>query len=178
MSKQNSVLARPHATQFAALALMGLISAPAAHGRTADPARGENVVWTASVRADGVEPASRLTLTLNAQVANGWHVYALKQLPDGPTPLRVVLDPNSVATANGEPSGSTPTKTHDPSFNLDTQFYSHAFSVMVPVRIAAHPAAGHQAIPVSIRFQTCNGQICQPPKTVHVSAAVTVLAAK
>jgi hypothetical protein len=27
---------------------------------------------------------------------------------------------------------------------------------------------------VSVRFQTCNGRICQPPRTVHLSATVNL----
>ena len=37
-------------------------------------------------------------------------------------------------------------------------------------------AAGPQQIPISVRFQTCNGHICQPPKTVKLSVPVTVRA--
>jgi DsbC/DsbD-like thiol-disulfide interchange protein len=140
-------------------------------------ARAETDSWTAQVVPGGVaRPAGRLTLTLRAQVQDGWHVYALKQLPDGPTPLVVALEPNKVATANGTPVGSPPSKIHDPAFGLDTEFYSRAFTVSLPLRVAAQPAAGRQQIPVRVRFQTCNGQICQPPKTVHLTASLAVAA--
>jgi hypothetical protein len=46
--------------------------------------------------------------------------------------------------------------------------------VTLPLQLAAHAAGGSQQIPVSVRFQTCNDRICQPPKTVHLSAAVSV----
>ena len=47
-------------------------------------------------------------------------------------------------------------------------------ALKTPVRIAPKAAAGRQLIPVSVRFQTCNGQICHPPKTVRLSIPVTV----
>jgi hypothetical protein len=159
------------------LALLGLTLHGAASAQTADPARGDTVTWTlSSPGADAVKPGSRLALTLHGAVLDGWHVYSLKQLPEGPTPLRVTLDPSEVAAADGAPAGSAPSKTHDPAFDLDTQFYAHAFTVTVPVRIGSHLAAGRQLIPVSVRFQTCNGQICQPPKTVRLSAPINVRA--
>ncbi|HZQ41096.1 MAG TPA: protein-disulfide reductase DsbD N-terminal domain-containing protein [Rhizomicrobium sp.] len=145
-------------------ALVGALSF-AASATAEDVARGETVTWTASVAPDA-------KLNLHAQVKDGWHVYALKQLPGGPTPLLVMVDPNGVATANGQAVGSRPTKIHDPDFNLDTEYYTRAFTVTLPLRLAAPAGKGQRQIPVSVRFQTCNGQICQPPKLVHLAASL------
>jgi hypothetical protein len=144
------------------LSLQGALAQPSA-------AQGDTVTWT--VQSSDVAKNGKATLTLNGAVREGWHVYSLKQLPDGPTPLLVMLDANDVAKADGAPAGSAPTKIHDPAFGLDTQFYESAFSLKVPVRLGAH-AAGQQSVPLSVRFQTCNGRVCQPPKTVHLSASI------
>ena len=158
---------------LAGIALLGLAAPTLA--QTADPAAAQTVNWT--VTADPVEAVKqggRITLTLHGEVADGWHVYSLKQLPNGPTPLRVTLDQNDVAVASGAPVGSPATKIHDPGFNLDTQFYSHAFTVALPLQVSAQSASGPQLIPVSVRFQTCNDRVCQPPKTVHLTAAISI----
>src|SRR5215469_1539801 len=140
-----------------AFALLALALPGSALGQTADEARRETVSWTSSVQPEkAAKPASALKLTLHGRVLDGWHVYALKQLPGGPTPLLVTLDPNKVASASGEPAGSPATRIHDPGFNLETQFYSHEFTVTLPVRLSSPLAAGRQTIPVSVRFQTCN----------------------
>jgi thiol:disulfide interchange protein DsbD len=165
-------------TRAGLTALAGLALHGAALAQTPDQAfglGGDTVSWTVQP-ADNVKQGSRLAITLRGAVQEGWHVYALKQLPEGPTPLRVTLDPGAVATADGAPVGSAPSKIHDPAFDLETQFYAKAFTVTVPVRIGSHLAAGKQLIPVNVRFQTCNGRICQPPKTVRLSAPVTVRA--
>ncbi len=155
------------------MALLSLALPVAAPAQTAD----ETVTWTLAAQSpDAVKPGSRVVLNLRGAVLDGWHVYALTQLPGGPTPLRVALDPNEVATADGAPSGSPSTKSHDPSFDLDTQYYSKTFTVTAPVRLGSHLAAGRQSIPVSVRYQTCTAQICHPPKTVHLSATVNVKA--
>lgn len=134
----------------------------------------ETVSWTVSAPSADVRPGSRVTVTLRGEVLEGWHVYGLQQEPDGPTPLRITLDANEVVVADGAPAGSPAIKYHDPSFNLDTQYYTKPFSVTLPVRIASGAPAGPLQIPVSVRFQTCNGPTCRPPKTVHLVAPITV----
>ena len=110
------------------LAAAALLLAQGAQAQSADAARAETVSWTASAGSAGVKPDGAVTVTLNAKVAEGWHVYALKQLPNGPTPLRITVDQNPLAAQAGEPTGSPATKVHDPAFNLDTPLYSKAFT--------------------------------------------------
>jgi len=155
----------------------GLAALALAGAAVAQPSLGPDTVsWSASTPTQGVKPGGRVQVTLRGVVQNGWHVYGLQQLPDGPTPMRVTPDASDIATADGQPIGSPATKLKDPSFNLETQFYEHDFTVTAPVRVGAHAAAGQQQIPISVRFQTCNGRICQPPKTVRLSAPVTIRA--
>jgi Disulphide bond corrector protein DsbC len=156
---------------------LGAIALSLCGGAFAQPSLGpDTVFWSASAPAQSVTPGSRVKVTLRGAVKSGWHVYGFDQLPDGPTPMRVTLDASDTAAADGAPKGSTPTKVQDPSFNLQTQFYASDFTVTAPVRIAPHAAAGQQQIPVSVRFQTCNGGICQPPKTVRLSVPITIRA--
>lgn len=177
--KNTPLLALHKAAGMAVLAaaLHGAASAQTPGQSLAAAARADHVAWSlAGPAGEGVKPGSRVALTLRGDVAAGWHVYAFKQLPLGPTPLVVKLDASEVAKADGAPVGSRPVKTHDPSFDLETQYYAEPFTVTVPVRLGAKLAPGRQQIPVSVSFQTCNGEICQPPKTVRLSATVNVRA--
>ena len=137
-----------------------------------DPARADTVSWTVSP-LDSAKKTGHATLTLHGAVAAGWHVYSLKQLPEGPTPLVASVAANDVVASDGAATGSAPTKFHDPAFGLETQFYTGQFTLTLPVRLKAQGSAS-QTIPVDVRFQTCNGRVCQPPKTVHLSAAVNL----
>lgn len=155
----------------------GLAAFALAGAAVAQPSLGADTVsWSASTPAQAVKPGARVKITLRGAVQPGWHVYGLQQLPEGPTPLRVNLDASSIAAADGQPSGTAPIKQQDPSFNLETQYYERDFTVTAPARIDAKAPAGQQQIPISVRFQTCNGHICQPPKTVKLSVPVTVRA--
>lgn len=136
----------------------------------------ETVSWSVAAPAEDIRPGARVTLTVKGAVLDGWHVYSLKQAPQGPTPLVLGLAANGVAKADGAAGESTPIKIHDAAFGLDTRYFSHDFTLTLPVRLKSGLKAGAQTIPLNVRFQTCNGGICQPPKTVHLSATVNVQA--
>jgi hypothetical protein len=141
-----------------------------------NPTPDQTVQWAATLSATGgVKQGSATTLELSGEILDGWHVYALTEPPGGPTALRVTLDENEVAQIAGTPSGPAPRKHHDPSFGLQTQFYTHSFTVRVPVQVKQQLAAGHQLLPVSVRFQTCSDRECQPPTTIHLVVPVEVL---
>jgi len=131
------------------------------------PNAGQTVVWSAAP-VSLAAGSGRAVVQLRGAVRDGWHVYALKQHENGPTPLRVAVEANPLVTAAGAVVGSAPTVARDAAFNLDTAFYAQNFTLSVPVRVKA----GASAIPLSVRFQTCNGQTCQPPKTLHLTADV------
>lgn len=147
----------------------------AAHGVGIAQVAEPTVEWAASWDAETeVKPGTLGTLNLSGVVQDGWHVYALTQPPGGPTALRVSIEDNPVAGLAGSPSGTSPEHRHDPSFNLDTQFYTHSFAVHVPVALKPRVGAGRQLIPVSVRFQTCSARECQPPRTIHLSVPIDV----
>jgi thiol:disulfide interchange protein DsbD len=155
-----------------AVALLGL---PLGAALAQTPA--ETVSWTLAAQSPvNAKPGDKVAITVRGDVLEGWHVYGLEQLPSGPIPLKVTVEQSEIASADGALAIDAPVKFHDPSFNLETQYYEKDFSLTVPVRVAANAAPGAQQIPVSVRFQTCNGKICKPPKTVKLLAPVTVRA--
>jgi hypothetical protein len=137
-----------------------------------------SVQWSASVKSLGDDASNtRATLVLSAVIPEGWHVYALTQAPGGPTALRVTVEPGAAAQVAGAATGTTPETRHDPSFDLETQFYTHAFSLNFPIEsqratLAERSALGASPLPVQVRFQLCSERECQPPKTVHLFAPI------
>jgi DsbC/DsbD-like thiol-disulfide interchange protein len=157
---------------FLPLSLLAMLAPASAAIAQADTIPAETVAWT--VAPAEAKPGAKLVLTLNGSVVEGWHVYSLQQLPLGPNPLRVSVEGKDVAVAEGAPSESKPVKAKDAAFGFETQYYDKPFTVSVPVRLAKTIAPGQQTVPVTVKFQTCNGRICQPPKAVHLSVPVTV----
>ena len=136
----------------------------------------QTVHWAATLAGTGgVKQGGETTLELSGAIEDGWHVYALTEPAGGPTALRVSLDENEVAEVAGAASGTAPRKRRDPSFGVLTQFYTHSFTVRVPVQVKQQPATGRRSIPVSVRFQTCSDRECQPPTTIHLVVPIEVL---
>jgi DsbC/DsbD-like thiol-disulfide interchange protein len=133
------------------------------------------VQWSGStIPKTSVVQGSTIEINLSAEVQEGWHVYGLTQAPGGPTPLRVNLDENAVVQIVSVKSGTASVKKHDPSFDLETEFYPGSFSVDIQTQVKQHAAADDQSVPVSVRFQACNDRTCLPPKTVHFSVPIEV----
>lgn len=132
------------------------------------------VSWVATP-ASAPRRAGRALIGIRATIRDGWHVYAQKQSPTGPTPLVVAVERNDIALPAGAPGASRPTVAFEPAFGFATPYYAGGFSLTVPVRLRPG-LAGRQLVPVSIRYQSCDGRICLPPRTVHLTAPVDVRA--
>ncbi len=153
--------------------MLGLAAEGGAPVRAADAEA--TVDWVAAPIV-AARSGRRVVITVRGTIRDGWHVYGLKQAANGPTPLRVSLDPNAVARADGAASGSSSINAFDPAFGFVTPTHAHAVSLTVPVRLRAGLAPGRQQVPVTIRYQSCDGRICLPPRTVHIAAPVEIVA--
>jgi thiol:disulfide interchange protein DsbD len=80
------------------------------------------------------------------------------------------MDQGAPYALSGAITGSKPTKHHDASFNLDTEYFTDAFLLNVPVKATAN---GSGEVPIAVRFQMCSDTICMPPRTVHLVAKVS-----
>ena len=79
----------------AAITILALSGGALSGAALAQIPSGDTVAWTVSTSTDAIKPGGRLTVTLHGAVLDGWHVYGLKQLPEGPTPLTVTVDPDA-----------------------------------------------------------------------------------
>jgi DsbC/DsbD-like thiol-disulfide interchange protein len=111
-----------------------------------------------------------LVVDVTAQIEKGWHIYALSQPPGGPTPLRIGVEPGAPYELAGSITGTAPMRHHDPSFDLETQFYSDSFTLKVPVKATSGSAT---KVPLAVRFQMCSETVCMPPRTVHLVTSNT-----
>lgn len=161
------------------LGLLALVlhAAPARPAAAPPPDfRSRSVNWTAALATvPTAKRGGRVTLVVAGVPAQTWHVYAFSQQPRGPIGLNVVLDPTPLATQDGPARGSPPIKAFEPAFGVETPYYQRSFTVTVPIRLRADAPAGRQLVPISVRFQACTGGICEPPKTIHLSAPVRVV---
>jgi len=124
--------------------------------------------------AKAVKPGARFDLKLVAKIQEGWHLYSLKPVADGPIPTRIWLPEGQPFQLAAAIKASEPQTLQDPSFNMEVEQYEGEATFTLPVRIAAGAAPGSQTLVASASYQSCNNKICLPPKTVRLEMAVPV----
>ena len=138
-------------------------------GAPADP-----VAWKVKTPPTPVKAGARFTVKLTADVQEGWHLYSLKPMAEGPLPTRIWLADGQPFKLAGSIHASDPQVMQDPSFGMEVESYEGEAEFSLPVQAAAGAAAGAQKLVVSASYQSCNNKLCLPPKTVKVEVPVTV----
>jgi DsbC/DsbD-like thiol-disulfide interchange protein len=153
-------------TKFLACALLATASLLAA---PPDP-----VAWEIDAApAKAVKAGARFSVKLVAKIQDGWHMYGLKPVADGPIPTRIWIGDGPAQLAAAV-QATEPQTLMDPSFNLEVQLYEGEAEFTLPLRITPAASEGAQKIIVNASYQTCDNKICLPPKTVKIEVPVTV----
>lgn len=134
------------------------------------------VSLSASVSPGSIGAGGKGTAKVTASIGGGWYMYSVTQGGGGPIPTRITFD-GGPFKMNGV-SGSRPTVKMDPNFGINTETYTGSASFTIPFTVAADAAEGSQTLNISFRYQVCNDTTCLPPKSVKVSAPITITAAK
>ncbi len=166
------------------VASLALVCALLAHGRAraqdaatsndAPPKASELVRFTApapvALTAGGAASAK-----LEFHVPAPWHVNAHKPNEDFLVPTVLTLSPAAGVTAG--PASYPAAKQVKLSFSeTPLAVYEDAFTITVPLRATATAAPGAHTLRGTLRFQSCNDQVCLPPATIPVVVAVNVAA--
>ena len=150
---------------FFALALAACLAAA-----PADP-----VAWKMqNPSGSPVKRGARFTVKLLAEVQEGWHLYSLKPMAEGPIPTRIWIAEGQPFSLAGAVHAPDPRVMQDPSFGMEVELYEGEAVFTVPVKVAPGAAPGAQKLVVSASYQSCNNTLCLPPKTVKVEVPVTI----
>ena len=121
-----------------------------------------------------LKPGAKFTVKLVAQIQEGWHLYSMKHMEDGPVATRVWLPDGRHFQLAGSIRSSPSETLQDPGFNMEVELYESEASFVLPLKVAAAASAGLQTLVVNASYQSCNNKICLPPKTVQVELPVTI----
>jgi DsbC/DsbD-like thiol-disulfide interchange protein len=113
-------------------------------------------------------------LTLQADIAKGWHIYSLTQKPGGPIPLRLELVGAADVVVRGVIKAPQPERTFDKNFGIETELYSGNPRFTIPVGVPGRSLSGVRKFQVSARYQVCSETLCLPPRTDKLSAALRI----
>jgi DsbC/DsbD-like thiol-disulfide interchange protein len=106
-----------------------------------------------------------VALQLQADIAQGWHIYSLTQRPGGPIPLRISLSNAADVSIRGTIAAPKPVRTFDKNFGLATELYSGRALFSVPVGVPTGSRAGTRKVSLDSRYQVCSDKLCLPART-------------
>jgi cytochrome c biogenesis DsbD-like protein len=171
MSKLAYVLLLP-------LAATAATSAPAP-SRTAE-ASVRPVKWTVVGGSAPREIISGRTvpLTVQADIAKGWHLYSLTQKPGGPKPLRIELVDAGEVLIRGVIKAPQPERTFDKNFGIETEVYSGTPRFTIPLGVPGRSLTGVRKFQVAARYQACSETLCLPARTDKLDVALRITGRK
>jgi len=123
------------------------------------------------------EPAARgkqMEIAVVMKIKEGFHVNARETTFDYliPTDLQAEAPAGFKVGAVKYPKGTL----HKFNFAKDQALnvYADSVTLYVPVTIAASAPLGEKHIPLKLRYQACNNEVCLPPVTLPVDAVIRV----
>lgn len=115
-------------------------------------------VELSKITADG-----KATITYEATIDKGWHMYSTKEVTDGPVPTTFMLtDTEGVKIESDINPRSRVIEQFEPAFNVTVGWYEDKATFQQQVKISDKD---NFTLIGSIRYMTCNNQNCLPPTT-------------
>ena len=120
----------------------------------------------------GLAPGGLVKLSLEAAMERGWHIYGLDQDPEWGVATSIVVLESKDLLFEGEIEEPEP---HEREVG-DEYYLEHEGKTVfgIPLRAPEDAAAGPRTVTVSVTYQACDARECLMPKTVVLSAEVTV----
>jgi thiol:disulfide interchange protein DsbD len=124
--------------------------------------------------AASVKAGARFTVKLLAAVQEGWHLYSLKPMTEGPIATRIWIAEGQPFSLSGAVRAPEPRVIEDPTFGMEVELYEGEVVFTLPVRVAPGTAPGARKLVVSASYQSCNNKLCLPPKTIQVELPIPI----
>lgn len=153
---------------------MGLLSGAMPNASFPQVSPENPIQWTLAVKTSAHKVGDKFTAQLTAQIEDGWHLYSLEEIPNGPRPTRITLAAEQPFELSGDIEQPVPIIKHDENFGVETQYYEKSATFHLPVKIKSTAKPGSTTLTVQTRYQVCNEQMCLPPKTVKVEAPIEI----
>ncbi len=115
------------------------------------------VSWNVSTKQDG----NVLTVTYEAQISDGFHIYAMQVPADGPQPTTFVYEEKAGLEPKGEPieQQGKLIRHYDAGFDMELSYYEKqvAFSQQFDIQTEDWKLSGY------VLYMACDNQMCLPP---------------
>lgn len=138
------------------------------------------VRWTVVGGSSPREVVSGRTIavTLQAEIAKGWHIYSLTQKPGGPIPLSIRLLNSADVLIRGVINAPKPERIFDKNFGMETELYSGSPRFTIPIGVPGRSLTGMRKLQIAARFQVCSATLCLPARTDKLDLTLRVTGRK
>ena len=117
-------------------------------------------------------------ITLQADIAKGWHIYSLNQKPGGPISLSIQLINPGDVVVRGVIKAPKPERLFDKNFGIETELYSGSPRFVIPVGVPGRSLTGIRKIQVGARYQVCSATLCLPARTDKLGVTLLITGRK
>jgi len=115
-----------------------------------------------------------IPITVQADIAKGWHIYSLTQRSGGPIPLRIDLIGAADVTVRGVVKAPKPERQFDKNFGIETELYSGSPRFTIPLGVPGRSVSGIRKLQIGARYQVCSDKLCLPPRTDTLGVALRI----
>ncbi len=138
-------------------------------------------VWTAW-NVDAAHAGDRPVLAIVLDIADGYHINPdraqVRALGDfEPYPTRVSIDRASEALTLESVRFPAPHTVQVSYADGDLQAYEGRTVFYLPMKVGGNAPPGRAAVNFQVEYQTCDDQVCLPPRTVDFAESLSVVAA-
>ena len=156
------------------VAIIAFLLMGATPGQTPGQTPEDIVRWTASGPATA-NAGALLTVELNAEIEDGWHIYSISQIPGGPTTSVISYPGKQAFRQDGAMKPPLPQTSFDSNFKIETEIYEGKINFKIPLSLEAAVTLGNQKIAIDVLYQACNETTCLPPHTTHLFIPIKIL---
>jgi len=155
--------------------LVVLVALPSAPQSQQVPSPKDVVAPATFVSLDPVGRGSQFQIAVVAKIRPGFHINAREKSEDYliATDLHVDVPAGFQAGEVSYPKGALHTFTFS---KKPLNVYEDTITLRMPVTALANAPLGAQHIPLKLKYQACSTEICLPPVTLKLDAAVNVAA--
>ncbi len=115
-------------------------------------------------------------ITVQADIAKGWHIYSLTQKAGGPIPLKIAVQGSADVSLRGLIRAPKPERYFDKNFGMTTELYSGSPRFTIPLAVPGRASKGARQVQVTARYQVCSDKLCLPPRTDTLQVVLRVSA--
>lgn len=127
---------------------------------------------SASVK-ENVRAGEVIEVQVIFSIENGWHIYGMEEIENGPIPTSIKIVGEAVAK-QGIIVEPEPIVSYDEGFEMDIPHHSGRTKFIIPIKLKESIESGSISLNAKTTYQSCNNTICYPPMDQSVEIDLVI----